>query len=321
MNGALSRGLAWLTDEKHSLYGAAVTRAILGFVVASQLLVNWADRQYTWGDGSSWTEPLQDARSWPWFLHGIDHLGGWGFDLAYVATIVAGVAMTIGWHARLATIATLLLWVSLYVSNPFVGSGGDAVLRMALLYLCFIDTGRHLSWDARKRGTKVPRVTGPVWFSTTLHNAALILVVHQVVMVYVASAFWKLQGDRWTDGTAVYYPLQTQAYSPWGDLIEPLSSWSPLIHAASWSALVVQLFFPVLLLYRPSRFVGLLVITGMHLGIGLFMGIMYFSLAMIAVDMILVSDASWRVGLEWLRGRLARDRRERTEHDAENRVT
>jgi hypothetical protein len=35
------------------------------------------------------------------------------------------------------------------------------------------------------------------------------------------------------------------------------------------------------------------VITGMHLGIGFLMGIMYFSLAMIAVDMMLVSDKSW----------------------------
>ncbi len=68
-------------------------------------------------------------------------------------------------------------------------------------------------------------------------------------------------------------------------------------------AIVVQLFFPVLLLYRPTRFVALILITGMHLGIGIFMGILYFSLVMIAVDMILVSDASWERAARWVEDR------------------
>jgi hypothetical protein len=56
----------------------------------------------------------------------------------------------------------------------------------------------------------------------------------------------------------------------------------------------VQLLFPLLLIYRPTRMIALVIITGMHLGIGFLMGIMYFSLAMIAVDMMLVSDKTWR---------------------------
>jgi hypothetical protein len=62
----------------------------------------------------------------------------------------------------------------------------------------------------------------------------------------------------------------------------------------------VQLFFPVLLIYRPTRMVALVLITGMHLGIGIFMGILYFSLVMIAVDMILVSDRSWTRACDWV---------------------
>lgn len=52
--------------------------------------------------------------------------------------------------------------------------------------------------------------------------------------------------------------------------------------------------------------VALVLITGMHLGIGIFMGILYFSLVMIAVDMILVSDRSWTQGLEWIKDRRRR---------------
>ena len=149
----------------------------------------------------------------------------------------------------------------------------------------------------------------PSWLSASACTTwPLILIVHQVVMVYVGSAFWKLQGSLWKDGTAVYYPLQTQAFSPWGDLLQPLITWAPFVLVGSYTALVVQLFFPVLLLYRPSRFLALIAITGMHLGIGLLMGILYFSLVMIAVDMILVSDASWRSGLATLRRAIAQVR-------------
>ncbi|MET0467613.1 MAG: HTTM domain-containing protein [Aeromicrobium sp.] len=290
----IERATAWLTEEKHSTYGLSVTRIILGFIVASQLLVNWPDRHYTWGDGAGWVEPVRDGRGWPSFLGLFSQTGGVGFDLVYLATILFGALMMLGVHTRASTVMTLFLWVSLSVSNPFVGSGGDAILRMVLLYMCFTDSSRHWSVDARLRERR-GEVRGivPAWMTTTVHNLAMILIVHQIVMVYLGSSFWKLQSEVWKDGSAVYYPLQTDAYSPWHDVLQPLYASSPFIAAATYTAIFVQLFFPVFLIYRPTRILALVAITGMHLGIGILMGIMYFSLVMIAVDMILVSDESW----------------------------
>jgi len=312
----IARAMGWLTDEKHSTYGLSVTRMILGFIVASQLVVNWSDRQYTWGDGSRWTDQVLNGRGWPSFLGLFSQLGGIGFDLAYLATILFGVLMMLGLYTRASSFMTLFLWVSLYVSNPFVGSGGDAILRMVLLYMCFTDAGRHWSLDARVRGRR-GEVRGivPAWMSNTLHNLATILIVHQVLMVYLGSSFWKVQSAVWKDGTAVYYPLQTEAYSPWSDVLHPLYANSAFIAGATYSAIVIQMFFPVFLLYRPARFVALIAITGMHLGIGLLMGIMYFSLVMIAVDMILVSDGSWIRAAEWIRERRSARRSDRN-HDS-----
>jgi hypothetical protein len=302
----IGRALAWLTEDKHSTYGLSVTRIILGFIVASQLLVNWPDRHYTWGDGAGWVEPVRDGRGWPSFLGLFSQSGGVAFDLLYLATILFGTLMMLGVHTRASTVMTLFLWMSLYVSNPFVGSGGDAILRMVLLYLCFTDAGRHWSVDARIRERR-GEVRGivPPWMSTTLHNLAAILIVHQIVMVYLGSSFWKLQSDVWKDGSAVYYPLQTEAYSPWHDVLQPVLANSVLIAGATYTAIFVQLFFPVLLLYRPTRLLALVAITGMHLGIGILMGIMYFSLVMIAVDMILVSDRSWVAARDRIRRRPA----------------
>lgn len=300
----ISQGFEWLTGDKRSTYGIAVTRMILGFIVASQLIVNWPDRHYTWGDGAAWTEQVRDSKAWPSFLGLFKQVDGHVFDLAYVVTIVFGLLLMVGLYTRASAFMTLFLWMSLYVADPFVGSGGDAVLRMVLLYICFTDAGKRWSIDAKLRSARGGvKPLMPEWFSTTLHNLAVILTIHQVVMVYVGSAFWKVQSEVWRDGTAVYYPLQTDAYSPWHDLLHPVFALSPIIAGATYMAVVVQLFFPVLLLYRPTRMVALVLITGMHLGIGIFMGILYFSLVMIAVDMILVSDRSWVRGFDWVRDR------------------
>jgi hypothetical protein len=291
----IGRATRWLTDQEHATYGLAATRIILGFIVASQLVLNWSDRHYTWGDGAGWTASLRDGRGWPPFLGIFSHVGGLGFDLLYVATILSGLLLMLGVRTRVSTVVTLLLWVSLSISHPFVGSGGDAILRMVLLYLCFTDSGRHWSVDVRARGRRdeAHDAAVPAWMAAVLHNLAMILIVHQVVMVYLASSFWKIQSSVWRDGTAVYYPLQTDAYSPWNDVLQPVYASSAFVAGATYTAIVVQMFFPVFLLYRPARMIALVAVTGMHLGIGLLMGIMYFSLVMIAVDMILVSDRSW----------------------------
>lgn len=305
MKQLLEPATTWLIEAKHARRGLAVTRIVLGLIVWTQLLVNAPDRHYTWGDGTAWSDPIRRLDSWPTFLGSFVAADGRLFDLLYLATILAGFLLMLGWHTRTMTIATLLLWLSMYTTNPFVGSGGDAVLRMVLLYLCFTESGAFWSLDAR-RGRPAPRL--PEWFGTTLHNLAVVLIIHQVVIVYVASALWKVQSPVWLDGTAVYFPLQVEAYSPWRDLLHPITSAEPIVLAATWVSVAIQLMFPVLLLYRPLRAIALLMITGMHLSIGLAMGIMYFSLVMIAVDMMLVSDVTWRRIERELRRRLRRER-------------
>ena len=291
----IDKAWEWLTGSKHSLYGLAVTRMILGLVIATELMVNFADRQYAWGDGSVWTSNIRGESGWPSILYVMFvHSSGALFDAVYIATIIVGILMTLGFYSRASTLVALFLFMSLSVANPFVGSGGDSVLRITLFYLVFVDSGQHWSvdsWLRNRRGTPADLLPG--WFTATLHNAGLIMIIHQVVMVYVTSALWKVQSPKWLDGTAVYYSLQVKAYSPWRDHIHLLTDHGWIVAMASYSAIGVQLFIPVLIMYRPTRFLSLIALTGIHMGIGLLMGLLYFSLVMIAVDVLLISDRSW----------------------------
>lgn len=301
----IAQGVAWLTDEKRSTYGLSLARILLGFIVAFQLVTNLRDRHYTWGVGAEWTDPIRQGSQWP---HVLGDAGPLVFDLFYLAAIAAAISLMLGFATRASTLVTLVLWMALYVNHPFVGSGGDAVLRMFLLYACFAELGRHWSLDARLRRRRGEvRAILPSWASNLLHNVALVLIVHQIIMVYVASALWKVQSDVWMSGEAVYYPLLVEAYSPWRDFLGPLVATAPVIAAVTWFSLLIQLFFPLLLLYRPTRIFALVAVTGMHLGIGFLMGILFFSLVMIAVDLLLVSDRTWAEALR--RGKIFRDAR------------
>lgn len=304
---------AWFTDAKRSTYGAAVTRMLLGFTIAAELATNFADRHYTWGDGTQWTATVRDAKNWPGFLDVMFvRSGGRLFDIAYMAAIIFGILLMIGFYTRASAILALLMWMSLYVANPFVGSGGDSMLRMVLLYLCFMDSGKRWSvddWLRRRRGSTPSRM--PALVANVLHNTGLVLIIHQIVIVYVSSALWKVQSVKWMDGTAVYYPLHVEAYSPWRDHIHLLTDHGSIVWVATYTAIGIQLLLPVLLIYRPSRIFALLTVLGMHLGIGLFLGILFFSLVMVAADALLISDKNWERLALWSGRAIARARRRR----------
>ena len=48
----------WLFDAKHATYGLSLLRILYGLLMMGLLTVNFADRQYIWGVGSRWLQPL-----------------------------------------------------------------------------------------------------------------------------------------------------------------------------------------------------------------------------------------------------------------------
>ena len=69
-------------------------------------------------------------------------------------------------------------------------------------------------------------------------------------------------------------------------------------------------FAPTLLGFATPTIVALLGILGFHIGIGVLMGLPWFSLTMIAVDAIFIRDATWKgmqghVSRAWANSRAA----------------
>jgi hypothetical protein len=298
-------GETWLIEAKHATYGVALARIIYGAVVVGFVAANFAERDYLWGPGSAWVEPIKHQTSWAFpFVFFSSSDPEWLFTLKFLLLGVAGLALLVGWHGRIAAIVTLYLYISLVSTNPVAYDQTDNAFRILLFFFCFTDLSGRWSLDARRRerASSVPSAgalalqgrSTPSWASTILHNSALIAVSLQLFIIYGVAGLAKVAGSQWQDGTAVYYPLQLDSLNPWPPLSQLVTANALVVTIATYVAVYVEVFFAFLLLQRWTRIVALVGIVGLHLGIAVLMGLPFFSLSMMAADAIFVRDANYR---------------------------
>ncbi|WP_410537628.1 HTTM domain-containing protein [Streptomyces sp. KL2] len=129
-----------------------------------------------------------------------------------------------------------------------------------------------------------------------VHNATLLIIMAEVCLIYATAGWYKIQGSRWQDGTAVYYPLHLDYFSPWPALAEVLGSSGLVIMLLTYGTVIVQVAFPFTLFNRRVKNVLLAVMMLEHASIAVILGLPFFSLAMIAADAVFLPT----VFLVWL---------------------
>ncbi|MEV7083881.1 HTTM domain-containing protein [Streptomyces sp. NPDC093516] len=170
-----------------------------------------------------------------------------------------------------------------------------------------------LWWLAgRRAGSGEPRIVLDV-VADVVHNGALLVIMAEACLIYATAGWYKIQGSRWQDGTAVYYPLHLESFSPWPALAELLSASGTLVMLVTYGTVLVQVAFPFTLLNRRVKNVLLAVMIVEHAAIAVVLGLPFFSLAMIAVDAVFLPTAFLRrlgAGTARVRDRLPRRRAE-----------
>lgn len=150
-----------------------------------------------------------------------------------------------------------------------------------------------------------------------VHNAGMLVIMAEVCLIYATAGWYKIQGSRWQDGTALYYPLGLDYFTPWPGLSAFLAGSGTLVMLLSYGTVAVQVAFPFTLFNRRIKNVLLALMMLEHVGIAVLLGLPFFSLAMIAADAVFLPTAF----LLWLGARAAalrpRGRRPAPEVEAE----
>lgn len=124
-----------------------------------------------------------------------------------------------------------------------------------------------------------------------LHNAALVVIMAEVCLIYATAGWYKIQGSRWQDGTALYYPLKLEYFTPWPALSGLLAASGLMVLVLTYATVFVQVAFPFTLFNRKVKNVLLVAMIAEHAGIAVILGLPFFSLAMIAADAVFLPTA------------------------------
>ncbi|WP_257578038.1 HTTM domain-containing protein [Streptomyces sp. JJ38] len=167
-----------------------------------------------------------------------------------------------------------------------------------ILVFCALWLAQAAWWAVRRFGNTSTRTTFD-GLTNLLHNSALLVIMAEVCLIYATAGWYKVQGSRWQDGTAVYYPMHLDYFSPWPALSELLGSNGVMVMLISYGTVIVQVAFPFTLFNRRVKNVLLAVMIAEHLSIAVILGLPFFSMAMIAADAVFLPT----VFLLWLGAR------------------
>jgi hypothetical protein len=222
-----------------------------------------------------------------------------GVQLLCLLLIVAAGFLALGaWTATSAWLV-FLLTLALQRYNPAAFNGGDLILRGVLqLGVALGPAGAGLSIDAL-RNPKKARALMEAW--------PLRFVQLHISIGYLLTAYLKMRGQSWLDGTAIWHALQL------GELTRfRLPTWliaPPLGSLLTWGTLLTEAFVGLGVWWRRSRPYALMTGVALHLGIALTLEISFFSVIMIASYLAFIPGYVYKSAGTRLRGLLHRPAR------------
>lgn len=219
-------------------------RALAAFRVglALAVLADVASRLAVWRvfytDEGPWPAAAARAASLP-SLAWVSASPAWTAALVAAQCLFAA-QLALGWHTRVAVVASWALLVSVHGRNALVLQGGDLELRLLLFWSMGLPLGARASLDARRAPTT----------ATAVRSAASAALLLQVAMIYVTSALLKRDPAWWRTGDAVREALSLESYTL--PLAARLLAWPRALRAVTWATLALELVGP-LVVFAPWR--------------------------------------------------------------------
>ncbi len=209
-------------------------------------------------------------------------LVGLGWPLPYENLLAAArwvypaclLLLAAGLWSRVAAVGSLLLQLLFAQSIHLYQYGADAFTTIALFYCCVLPVGGSHSLDVAWRGRGA---------SLTHQGVFLFWLRAHLGLAYFFSGLDKVIGPTWRDGEAIWKALHSHAYFSLFNL--DFLAATPFFWLAGWATIILEIGYPLGMNWARSRPLWLLGIVGMHLFIGLFMGLFFFSALMITLSL------------------------------------
>jgi hypothetical protein len=215
--------------------------------------------------------------------------------ILFAIAALAAVALLVGLRTRAAAVVLWALTSSLQLRNLYVGAGYDALLRMLLLWSCFLPLGARVSVDAAREGRA--DVSRP---HVSVGSVALIV---QLALVFFLAGYGKWLQPAWRDGSALARifadDMRVTAFG--AALREHAELMSALTWVVPWFEMLAPLLFLSPIWRGPVRTLTVAGLAAMAVGFGVTLHVGLFPFVTAAGVSALLPSWFWDVAWQRLR--------------------
>ena len=270
-----------------------------------------------------WGAPEEQIQSkgqykWSIWYHVTSPAGIW---IVHIGFLVVLLLFAIGFCTRVTSVLAWLGLLSYIHRAPTALFGMDTMSNLIMLYLVIAPSGAALSVDrlirrwwlarrARLAGRPAP-VFGPPAPMVSATFATRLLQIN-VCAIYLVSGLSKLQGQSWLSGVAVWYTMANYEFSPmrvpvYMESIRMLCSnwlaWQIVVTGLTYGTLALEVSYAFIIWNPRLRWIMLAMVTLMHIGIAVCMGLVMFSVMMMIFNLAKVPPPLIKQFLNRLTGR------------------
>ena len=273
----LARSPHW-TEPVRAERLAALRIGLAAVLLLDVLWLHLPNAANFFGGGSLGSPEIFAGRlrsGWSWsLLAGVSDHHVWLAALSVWA--VAAACLLLGIFPRVAAGVAWALAISVQHANPYLDNSGDNVRQIVLLYLMLSPCGAAWSfanwWKRRHDRDRRPAF---------IHPWPLRLLLVQMMAIYLVNGIYKLAGSDWRSGEMMHHVLANVQWTHFSYNHLPLLPGA--VAAMTWTTLVWELGFPVLVLSpklrTPTLWIGVL----FHLGTAVLLTLSLFSLYMLCL--------------------------------------
>jgi hypothetical protein len=193
----------------------------------------------------------------------------------WISLLCAGGCLIFGLLCRPAAAIAWFLHLCAVKSASLQAYGMDNFTTIGLFYLMFapLPDRYALDWRIWQPRPRDPHLQGFFQRVLQLH----------LCIIYFFSGLTKSLGSEWWNGTSIWRSLTCAPFN----IISPgaLASWNYLLRTVGIAVLILEIGYPFFIWPKRTRPIWLLCIVGMHIAIGITMGLYLFSLIMIVLNL------------------------------------
>jgi hypothetical protein len=194
--------------------------------------------------------------------------------LAWISLVVAGWALIVGLFSRFSAVVAWFVYLCAAKSGGLVTYGVDNFIIIGLFYLMLSPLPDRYSLDR-------------LWLRWNLKNGQLLgfyrraLQMH-LCLIYFFGGITKCLGSGWWDGSNIWRAVTRPPFN----IIpaEVLFRWKYFLPAIGISICLIETGYPFFIWLKKTRLIWAVCVLGMHMMIGLTMGMYLFALVMIVLN-------------------------------------